>query len=179
MKLFNAIATSAAVVACLFTAEIPAQAFWGANPLIGTWECKLTMRGDEGLAKLEYRVTYSRNNTYNSLGNISILINDIDVEMTYRISDTGNWYTKPGNIVESKNIDFRMSNTTFVPGATYQQNIAFRDLVDKEFPAQKIFGDIFKGGVYEKIRFSKNNNRFKLITEGERDWENASVCNRI
>ncbi len=178
MKIRNVATTLIAIFTCLLATKIPAKAFFGVSPLVGSWDCEQTIRDSNGHYTIEYNITYSRNNTSYSIGSLTVRSKDLESPLMYTLSSKGEWRFRSGNILEEKGSNVRVINVTSIPGATYQQDAAFRAEIDRMFPFQQMFEDAITQGVYSQIEFSNNNNRFKTIIEGERDWTDAAICNR-
>ena len=137
------------------------------------------MRDSDGVASLEAQITYSRNGTYFDSGTRTFTSEEVSFPLEYTYCSTGKWSMRPGNILKSSSSNAHVNNVTTIPGGTYQQDLAFRAEMDRALPLHGMLQDMASQGVYSQVKFTNKNNRTESILEGERDWKNATICNRL
>ena len=179
MTLLKVLAGATALLGTSFVVISPVQAFFGTNPLVGSWKCKTSYRDNEVTMIMENENIFYRNNTFLDTGAITFSHKDLDFPVEYTYYSTGRWKSIRGNIVEVKSSKTNVTNITTVPGASYQQNVAIKSEIDKVVPLQQFLKDSSEQGYYLEYRLSNNNNRSESVIEGTRDWSNASICERI
>ena len=143
----------------------------GSSPIVGSWNCKNESDG----VTVESTDTFSRNNTLYSSGLLEIDLPDTEYDVVYSFSIAGKWKMLPGNILESSG-DLSIENITAVADMTPEQQSRLRLEFDKIVGLDTLVKAMSQGS-YDQIRFS-GQDRFLSITEGDKDWSNATTCVR-
>lgn len=143
----------------------------GSSPIVGSWNCKNESDG----VTFESTDTFSRNNTLYSSGLIEIDLPDTEYNVVYSFSLSGKWKMLPGNILESSG-DLSIENISSAADMTPEQVSRLRLEFDKIISPETLVKAMSKGS-YDQVRFS-GQDRFLSLTEGDKDWSNATTCVR-